>query len=303
MYRLRQFGACLALAAMVGAAMTAAGQSSSKFMPLDSGFGPLNPAPPTVPVKQVIADFVAKETEFATALQNYTWVRTAKVQTLNSDNKPSGEYYQQDSIGRDSSGKKVVQVMYAPPSTLSNGGVYMSESDFQDIDHRLPFVLTEDKIGEYNVTYVGQQKVDQVETYVFDVAPKVIEKHHRYFDGRIWVDQREHQIVVVDGKSVPDDLKRGHEDLSLPYVTFRQQIDGKYWFPVWTHGEGWLHFEGGNGYLNENVHMNELVTYTNYKRFGSSVTMIFNGHKLATEGKTGQKAPQQSQSPGQKPQP
>ncbi len=261
-------------------------------MPLDSGFGPLNPAAPPVPVKQLISDFVAKETEFAHALDNYTWVRTVKVEVLDSDGKPKGEYFEKDAIGRNARGRHVDQVLEAPPSTLSNGGVFMSESDFQDINHRLPFVLTQERIGEYNVTYVGQQKVDQVETYVFDVAPKKIVKKHRYFDGRIWVDQRDHQIVVTDGKSVPDDLKRGQEDLSLPFITFRQQIDGKYWFPVWTHGNGWLHFEGGNGYMDENVHMNELVTYTDYKRFGATTTLIFNGKKLKTPGQKQPNKPQ-----------
>lgn len=252
----------------------------------------MDSAAPSAPVKGIIQDFVAKETEFANALKNYTWVRTVKVEVLDSDGKPKGEYYEQDAIERNKDGKKVVQVLQAPPSTLSNGGVYMSESDFEDINHRLPFVLTEEKIGEYNVTYVGRQKVDQVETYVFDVAPKKIEKKHRYFDGRIWVDEKDHQIVVTDGKSVPDDLRRGHEDLSLPFITFRQQIDGKYWFPVWTHGNGWLHFEGGRGYMDQNVHMNELVTYTNYKRFGSAVTLLFNGKKLENPNQKGQKGTQ-----------
>lgn len=284
------------LAVVLGLAVVgspfALGQSSSRFMPLDSGFGPLNPAAPPVPVKQLISDFVAKETEFAHALDNYTWVRTVKVEVLDSDGKPKGEYFEKDAIGRNARGRHVDQVLEAPPSTLSNGGVFMSESDFQDINHRLPFVLTQERIGEYNVTYVGQQKVDQVETYVFDVAPKKIVKKHRYFDGRIWVDQRDHQIVVTDGKSVPDDLKRGQEDLSLPFITFRQQIDGKYWFPVWTHGNGWLHFEGGNGYMDENVHMNELVTYTDYKRFGATTTLIFNGKKLKTPGQKQPNKPQ-----------
>ncbi|MGC8549932.1 MAG: hypothetical protein ACP5M4_09550 [Acidobacteriaceae bacterium] len=285
----------LAVLGLVAVCPAAPGQSSSRFMPLDSGFGPLNPAPPSVPVKQLISDFVAKETEFANALDNYTWVRTVKVDVLNSDGKPKGEYFEKDAIGRNAQGRHVDQVLEAPPSTLSNGGVYMSESDFQDINHRLPFVLTADQIGQYNVTYVGRQKVDQVETYVFDVAPKKIEKKHRYFDGRIWVDQKDHQIVVTDGKSVPDDLKRGQQDLSLPFITFRQQIDGKYWFPVWTHGNGWLHFEGGNGYMDENVHMNELVTYTDYKRFGSSVTLLFNGKKLKTPDQKQPKEPKKPQ--------
>ena len=40
--------------------------------------------------------------------------------------------------------------------------------------------------------------------YVFDVAPKQFEKNKRYFQGRIWVDDHDFQIVKNYGKSVPD---------------------------------------------------------------------------------------------------
>lgn len=278
----RRFGVGMLL---LGVTTIAAAQASSSFMPLDSGFGPLDPTPPATPVPLLIQEFAARESQFEHALENYTYTRTVKVETLDSDGKPDGEYYEVDSVGIDSQGRHYETVLDAPPSTLTR--VYMSESDFSDIEHRLPFVLTTQALPQYDVNYVGQQKVDQVQTYVFEVKPKTLEKHQRYFQGRIWVDARDHQIVVVDGKSVPDDLRKGHQDLSLPYITFRQQIDGQYWFPVWTHGAGTLHFSAGDGYLTQNVPMTETVTYTDYKRFGSSVKLLFNGQQLKSAGQTG----------------
>jgi hypothetical protein len=82
---------------------------------------------------------------------------------------------------------------------------------------------------------------------------------------------------------VPDDLRKGHEDLSPPFITFRQQIDGKYWFPVYTKGDGILHFSGGNGYLSQEVHMKEIVKYSKYRRFGSSVKITYDGEDVEND--------------------
>ncbi|HTV06463.1 MAG TPA: hypothetical protein VME86_13935 [Acidobacteriaceae bacterium] len=274
----------LLLAAVLIAA-SAHAQVSYTSMPLDAGFGPLDPSPPSIPVPQLIQEFTAKETQFRAAFDDYTWTRSVKVDTINDDGKVDGEYYQVTNISYDPDGRRMENVVYAPPSTLER--VIMTPADFSDIEERLPFVLTTEDAKQYNIKYLGKQRIDQIETYVFAISPKVIEKHHRYFDGRIWVDQRYHQIVVTDGKNVPDDLRRGHEDLSLPFITYRQQIDGQYWFPVYTHGDGVLHFTGGNGYMSDDVHMRETVKYTNYKRFRSTIRVIFQGQDISngTNGK------------------
>lgn len=254
-------------------ALSAVAQVSYTPMPLDSGFGPLDLTQPSIPVAQIIANFTAKESEFRAALAQYTYQRSVRVDTIDDDTgKVDGEYYQVTDIEADPDGHLFEHVTYAPENTLQR--VTMSPSDFSDIEHRLPFVLTKEDVGQYDLTYIGKQRVDDVATYVFDVKPKVIEKNHRYFQGRIWVDQRDFQIVVTDGKNVPDDLRKGHEDLSTPFITFRQQIDGKYWFPVYTKGDGVLHFSGGNGYMSQDVHMREVIKYTNYKRFGSTVKIL-----------------------------
>ena len=135
------------------------------------------------------------------------------------------------------------KTVFAPENTPQR--VSMSPSDLQDIQKGYPFVLTSEEIALYNVKYVGKQKVDEVDCFAFDVAPKQIEKNKRYFLGRIWVDSSDLQIVVTNGRMVPDDTRKNNEDLHPPFMTWRQQIDGHYWFPVYTKGEGVLHFKGG----------------------------------------------------------
>ena len=270
------------------------GQNSFTPMPLDSGFGPLDTRPPSISPDQIIKQFAAKETEYKTARSHYTYRRTARVDTINDDSgKVDGEWYEVDDVTFNPGGGRLEKVVYAPPSTLSR--IMMSPSDMQDLEHGYPFVLTTEDLPQYNITYVGRQRIDALQTYAFDVVPKTIEKHHRYFDGRIWVDSRDLQIVVTDGRMVPDDTKRGQQDLHPPFMTWRQQIDGHYWFPVYTKGEGILHFTGGDGYMDEDVHVREVVKYTDYKRFGSSTTIIYDGQNITKNGQQ----PSGQQSAGQ----
>ncbi|HUD12940.1 MAG TPA: hypothetical protein VMQ56_04725, partial [Terracidiphilus sp.] len=131
------------------------------------------------------------------------------------------------------------------------------------------------------VKYVGRQKVDEIDCYAFDVSPKIIEKKKRYLLGRIWVDTTDLQIVVTNGRMVPDDTRKGSEDLHPPFMTWRQQVDGHYWFPVYTKGEGELHFSGGHGYLASDVHIRDIIKYSDYKRFGSTTKIIYDGQDIS----------------------
>ena len=271
--------------------------AQSKDQP-DSGFGPMDTSAPSTPPDQIVKQFAAKESEFRVALGNYTYQRDVRIQTINDDGKVDGEYRQVVQITFDNQGRKSEHVTFAPQNTLER--IQMSPADVSDIEQRLPFVLTKEDVAQYDLTYIGKQQVDEVDTYVFDVKPKVMEKNKRYFQGRIWVDQKDLQIVVTNGKNVPDDTRKGHEDLSPPFTTYREQVDGKYWFPVYTRGEGVLHFSGGNGYLSQEVHMRETLKYAKYKRFGSSVKITFDGQEIGS-GTGDQQQPQQ-QPPPAKPQ-
>jgi hypothetical protein len=244
--------------------------------PLDAGFGPLDTAQPKgITPQQIIQHFAEKETQFKRALEEYTYRRTVKLDSIGDNGSIDGEYLQVDDIVLSPSGRKQEKVIYAPDNTLTRA--LLSPADFDDIENRLPFTLTTEDVAQYHVTYIGTEQVDQVDTYVFDVAPRRMEKDQRYFSGRIWVDAKDFQIVVTNGKNIPDDTRRGQEDLSIPFTTYRRQIDGKYWFPVYTRAEGVLHFKNCKACLPSDVHLREIVKYGEYKRFSSSIRITFEG--------------------------
>ena len=287
----------LGLAMLAGAALAlaAAAQSKDSFTPmaLDAGFGRMDISEPAIKPEEIIRQFAAKESEFQKALNHYTYRRVARVQTIDDDNKVDGEYYQVDDVIFDPTGKRFEKTVYAPESSLQR--VQMSSSDFQDIQRGYPFVLTTEVIGQYNVKYVGRQKVDEVDCYVFDVAPKVIEKKQRYLLGRIWVDATDLQIVVTNGRMVPDDTRKGQEDLHPPFMTWRQQVDGHYWFPVYTKGEGVLHFSGGPGFMAQDVHIRDTIKYTDYKQFGSTSKIFYEGQEITPGAKQPEEKPPDTQ--------
>ncbi len=250
----------------------------------DRGEGPLNPAQPTgITPEQIIQKFAEKETQFKQARESYTWRQDVKVQTLDG-NTVDGEYRQVIDILFDDRGKRIENVVFAPQSSLQR--ISMSREDFDDIEKRLPFVLTSAEIPDYDILYVGQQKEDELNTYVFDVAPKKIEKNRRYFQGRIWVDDHDFQIVKTHGKNVPDIVTKNNENLFPPFTTWREQIDGKYWFPTYTLTDDTLHFKTGD------VRIRQIVKYTNYKRFGSSVKITYEGQDIGPGSQSAENPPQ-----------
>jgi len=244
------------------------------------GFGPLDTSEPTgITVAQIIEKMGARETAFEAARNEYTFRQTVKMDTISDDtNKPDGEYQQVTDITFDPQGRRVEHVVFAPQNTIER--VIMTENDLKDIEQRLPFVLTTAQLPEYTLTYLGKQKVDELDTYVLGCEPKALVKGHRYLSGKVWVDQQDLEIVLVNGINVPQDTRKGHEDLSPPFTTYYEQIDDKYWFPTYTKAEGTLHFQAQSGALSQDVHMRTTVKYTDYKRFHTNVTIKYDGQEI-----------------------
>ena len=253
--------------------------------------GPLDKsAPQGTTVEEIIKRFAAKEKEFKEARDQYTYRQDVKVMTLDGDT-PDGAYQQVFDVTFDDKGRKTKNVVFAPQPTLQR--ILMTEEDFDDIENRLPFVLTSDEVGEYDILYVGQQKQDELNTYVFDIAPKQIVGKKRYFQGRIWVDNHDFQIVETYGKTVPDiRKKKGNENLFPKFTTWREQIDGQYWFPTYTRAEDTLQFSLGG------VKIREIIKYTNYRRFGSKSRVTYEGQEVQkAEPKSGDQKPPEPPKP------
>jgi hypothetical protein len=231
----------------------------------DSNSSEISTAAPSVPVEQIIKQFAAREEEFRKERDNYTYTQTFVIQTIDADGMPDGEHRLTSEILFTPGGKRYERVTDAPVPTLQR--ISLSQQDLDDLEHVQPFVLTTQELPKYNVTYVGRQQLDELGTYVFDVAPKTIEKNQRYFQGRIWVEDKDLEIVKTDGKAVPDIRKKGNENVFPRFETFRENIEGHYWFPTYTRSNDTLHFTSGD------VRIRMTVRYANYKRFGVTIKL------------------------------
>ena len=230
----------------------------------DEGNGQLNPArPPGLPPHEIIQKFAENEALFRQARDNYTYTVDLTVQTLGNSNTVDGELRQVVDITYDDKGNRVEHFTYRPPSTLNR--VKMTEQDWAELDGRNGFAVTTDDLPRYDILYIGMQHVDEIDTYVFGVTPKRLQSG--YFQGRIWVDDHDYQIVKTCGRSVT----QAAENQSLTFVTYREQIDGQYWFPTYARADEVLHFKNGD------VHVRGIVKFTRYQRFGSKTRIIFPG--------------------------
>ena len=241
----------------------------------EEGAGPLNTAQPQgMTIQEIIQKFAAREEMFRQARNNYTYTQDITVQELDGTTV-TGEFRLVQDITYNDKGERLESVTFAPQSSLRQ--LVLSKEDYEDFRTKMAFILTTSDLPHYNLLYVGQQHVDEIETYVFDIAPKALEKGQRYFQGRVWVDKKDLQIVKSCGKTVPETLantkkkKNVEENLSPKFVTYREQIDGQYWFPTYIRADDTLHFRF------QDVQMREIIKLTNYKRFGVKTKITYKG--------------------------
>jgi len=224
------------------------------------------PAATDVNPDDIVRKFAAKEKEFAEARQNYTYRQTVKLQELDDSGSPEGKWELVEDIIFSPEGKRTEKVVFAPVQTLQH--LLLTPEDEQDLRNVQPFVLTSDDISDYDVRYLGKQNADEIPCYVFAIKPRKLASGKRYFEGQIWVDDRDLQIVKTYGKGVGF-RKRGDDNQFPKFETLREQIDGKYWFPTYTHADDTLHFKD----MNQRIRM--IVTYKDYKKFEGRSTIHF----------------------------
>jgi hypothetical protein len=234
--------------------------------PITTSSGPTG----AVNVDQIVHTFTAKETEFRRALNQYSFKRDAVIQTIGLGGQISGEYHRVSRFIFDDSGKRFEKILFFPMPTLTEIGV--TPEDLEDLGGIQPFALEASKAYLYNFTYVGKERIDELDLYIFDVAPKVLpdpkKSKERFFQGRIWVDDRDLQIVKARGKGIPEDKNNKY----ATFETYREQIDGRYWFPTYTYADDELVFPSG-----QVVRVRMRVRYTDFERFRAKVTVVEEG--------------------------
>jgi hypothetical protein len=243
---------------------------------------------------EIIRRFTTRETELRETFKEYSYIQESKLQVIGPADTISGEYYQVSEFVFNDSGKRIERILKAPQSTLDQAGLTMTQEDKNAFINLQPFALTSEDLPNYNVSYVGKEKVDQLDTYVFDVAPKALSNKKeleklrkqkiegRFFQGRIWVDDQDLQIVKSAGKVVPEFVQRFPK-----FETYRENIDGRYWFPTYTYGDDVLEFD------NSRIRVRTVTRYKNYRQFQSDVklTGVEEEVKPEDENKSGEGKP------------
>jgi hypothetical protein len=219
-------------------------------------------------VDRIVRTFTSKESEFRDSLKDYAFNRSAIIQTVGKlGGQVTGEYRRDSFMTFKENGERFEKIVFAPMSTLTE--IRVTPEDLEDLGGVNPFALEPSAINLYNFTYMGKEKIDDLDLYVFDVAPKVIpdprKTKQRLFIGRVWVDDRDLMIVKSKGKAIPET-----KDNKYPVVeTWRENIDGKYWFPAYSYADDELVFD--SGYV---VRMRMRVKYTDYRLGRTEVRII-----------------------------
>jgi hypothetical protein len=220
-------------------------------------------APPNVPQAVIVKHFAEKEEEYAKARVRYGYKKTIKLTEYGPDGNPMGEFSVTSSPVVASDGKLYERVTANEPSTLKT--VKLSPEDVNALSKIPAYPLAQSQIEKYTITYAGRQLVDEVDCYIYQVKPRFLERANALFDGVVWVDTKYLEIVKSYGKFVTD-LGDYHSP-ELPFSnfdTYRENVEGKYWFPNYARSDDRLHFESGD------VPLRIVIKWTDFKPLGTA---------------------------------
>ena len=220
--------------------------------------------PSQAQIDEIIRKFASKETEFRRALNSYAFKRDALIQTIGMGGQVTGEYHRVSDFTFDDQGNRFEKINFFPMPSFPG----VTQEDLEDLGGVNPFALEAAKINQYNFKYVGKERIDELDLYVFDVSPKITpdpkKTKDRFFIGRIWVDDHDLQIVKSKGKAIPETKNN-----KFPVVeTYREQIDGKYWFPTYAYADDDLIYDNGT-----DMRVRMQVKYTDFVVGHAKVTI------------------------------
>ncbi len=216
-------------------------------------------------VDRIVQRFTGKEGLFRKALNVYSFKRDAIIQSVGMGGQVIGEYHRISTFTFDDQGNRYEKISFFPMPSFSG----VTQEDIDDLGGIEPFALEPSRIDRYVIKYIGKEKIDELNLYVFDVAPKVIpdpkKTKERLFVGRIWVDDQDLEIVKTKGKGVPETKIN-----KFPTVeTYREQIDGHYWFPTYSYADEELVFDNA-----EPLHIRMQVKYSDFAKTRATLKII-----------------------------
>jgi hypothetical protein len=194
-----------------------------------------HPGPPPVPVETIVQKFAANEDAAKKAYDTYSFLQTVRVEELDD---AGGKFTASGQVYTRPDGGRFWRVKGQPESDLQT--MHYSLEEVRQMIEIPAFTLTSDEIANYNFLYAGQDKLDELNTYVFQVKPKQLSRTRRYFEGAIWVDDHDLAIVKTYGKFVSELTSNRPEFPFSMYETYRENFQEKYWLPTYTNSDDYV---------------------------------------------------------------
>jgi hypothetical protein len=214
--------------------------------------------PEPISTESIIRNFCMNEKQVRQAIENFSYRREVVIQTIGQGGQITGEYYRYSHFLLNDLNEKYEKIISHPMPSIRELGI--TAEDLEDIAEMQSFGIDVSKLDQYRFSYVGKERIDELDLYVFDVEPKTIpnpkKSKERVFKGRIWVDDRDLQIVKVRGKAIPEGKQK-----YPTFETYRENIEGRYWFPSYIYIDEELVFDNGRV-----VHVRSRVRYKDYER-------------------------------------
>jgi hypothetical protein len=207
------------------------------------------------------------ETETQRVRDHYTYRQTVTVEELSDRGMRVGEYREVRDIIFSPAEERTEEMIGKPLLNLKN--LRLTDEDFADIRNIQPFVLVEELLPIYETKFRGEERMEDVDCFVLQVRPRQILAGQRLFDGLLWVKQDDFAIVRSEGQAVPQVRNLKEENLFPRFTTVRRPIDGKHWFPIYTHADDTLGFRTGP----QRIRL--MIRYSQYKKFGSESSITF----------------------------
>ena len=214
-----------------------------------------HPAAPPIPEAEIVKRFAANEDTMKKEYDAYTFSQTIRVEEMT---EPGGKFTVTGEVSFKPDGQRYMQVIKPPESDLKI--TTFSLEDVRTIASLPLFVLTTEEIGNYSFKYAGQDKLDELNTYVFQVTPKRLSRTRRFFQGVVWVDDHDFAIVKSYGKFVSEIAGSGSKLPFSMFETYRENFQNKYWLPTYTRSDDSI--PGPN---NNELPLRLVIHSTNFK--------------------------------------
>jgi hypothetical protein len=214
-----------------------------------------HPGPPPIPQDEIIRRFTANEDVMERVYDTYNFDETVRLEELDEGGGKmtlSGEVYTRPG------GQRYFRMKEPPVTSLH--WVHYSPQDLETILTMPVFALTTAEAGNYSFKYAGDEKLDELHTYVFQVSPKGLSRKRKFFEGVIWIDDHDFAIVKSFGKFVSEVEREGTALPFSMFETYRENFQEKYWLPTYITSDDYLPNPEG-----DQLHLRLVVRDTNFQ--------------------------------------